>query len=134
MTRQRPPSKSVFLPLTDHEVECAPSVRVSARQVDHNDVPTEYEILHDPVIDGDQRREFVLIPFQHGTVPKHGLNGVTNESLLAIVLRRLRGFQRSPFACRENHVAIAKIEDALLWLHHRTRDRQARGVEGEHQP
>lgn len=37
------------------------------------------------------------------------------------------------FRCRENALAITKIEEALHWLHHRTADREGRGVEGTHQ-
>lgn len=55
---------------------------------------------------------------------------ITNESLLAIVIDRLQGFQRGPFPCRENALALTKIEEALHWLHSRTRDRIERGVEG----
>lgn len=32
--------------------------------------------------------------------------------------------------CRENSIAITKIEEALMWLDARARDRQARGVAG----
>ena len=51
-----------------------------------------------------------------------------------IVLDRLRGFQESEFKCRENALAITKLEEAMHWLHHRTRARVARGVEGTNTP
>lgn len=57
-------------------------------------------------------------------------NGLTNEALLAVVIDRMRGFQSGPFACRENALALTKLEEALMWLQKRTRDRMARGVEG----
>lgn len=60
------------------------------------------------------------------------VNGCCNEDLLNIVVARLEGFQASPYACRENAIAITKIEEALLWLHHRTNKRKARGVECTH--
>jgi hypothetical protein len=60
------------------------------------------------------------------------VNGITNEVLLAIVLDRLNGFQQGEFKSRENALAITKIEEAMHWLHHRTREREARGVEGTH--
>jgi hypothetical protein len=75
----------------------------------------------------------VLLPFQHGPIKEVGVNGITNEALLAIVLDRLRGFQESPFKCRENAVAITKLEEAMMWLHKRTLDRERRGVEGTNQ-
>jgi len=42
----------------------------------------------------------------------------------------LRSFQAGPYACRENALALTKIEEAMHWLNHRTAERQARGVEG----
>lgn len=60
--------------------------------------------------------------------------GVTNEALLAIVAHRLQCFQKSKFACRENALALTKIEEALHWLESRTLDRTSRGVEGTHTP
>jgi len=70
------------------------------------------------------------IKFQLGPVHEAGLNGGTNEALLAIVADRLRSFQASPYSCRENALALTKVEEALMWLDNRTRERRARGVEG----
>lgn len=70
------------------------------------------------------------ISFQEGPVRECGVNGIHNEDLLNIVLERLSGFQRSKFRCRENAVAITKIEEALMWLRKRTDGRERRGVEG----
>lgn len=71
--------------------------------------------------------------FQNGPIPEKGLNGVTNEALLAILIDRMRGFQNGRFKCRENAVSLAHLEDALMWLQKRTRDRMARDVEGKHE-
>jgi hypothetical protein len=70
------------------------------------------------------------IDFQNGPIQEAGVNGVSNEALLAIVLHRLRSFQAGPFSCRENAIALTNIEEGLMWLQKRTRDRIARGVEG----
>jgi len=70
------------------------------------------------------------IKFQKGAILESGVNGCSNEALLAVVIDRLRGFQSGPFACRDNAVALTKLEEAVMWLHKRTRDRIARGVEG----
>lgn len=37
----------------------------------------------------------------------------------------------APFACRENEFALMRMQEALLWLQLRTRNRIARGVEGQ---
>jgi hypothetical protein len=73
------------------------------------------------------------ISFQNGPIQEVGVNGISNEALLAIVEDRLLGFQSGPYACRENAIALTHIQDAMMWLQKRTRDRMARGVEGTHQ-
>ncbi len=72
----------------------------------------------------------VEISFQNGPIVEHGINGVTQEILLAIVIDRLRSFQSGPFSSRENALALTKCEEALHWLQQRTIDRMRRGVEG----
>jgi len=72
------------------------------------------------------------VQFQKGAIKEHGINGVMNEDLIAMVIDRLESFQNSPFKCRENALAITKLEEALHWLRHRTTKRENRGVEGTH--
>lgn len=73
-----------------------------------------------------------LILFQNGPIAEVGVNGITHEALLAIVIDRLQAFQRGPYSCRENALALTKLEEAQHWLHHRTAARMQRGVEGTH--
>lgn len=75
----------------------------------------------------------VDLHFQNGPIKEAGVNGITNETLLTIVLDRLRGFQGGRFACEANERAYVHLEEALTVLKERTRDRVARGVEGTHQ-
>lgn len=70
------------------------------------------------------------ISFQNGPINEHGVNGITQEVLLAIVADRLKSFQAGPFACRENALALTKVEEAQHWLQQRTLARMRRGVEG----
>lgn len=70
------------------------------------------------------------ISFQNGPIKEAGFNGISGEALLAIQIDRLRSFQGGQFACRENAIALTHLEDALMWLQKRTRDRLSRGVEG----
>ena len=71
------------------------------------------------------------LSFQLGTVPEAGHNGTTNEAVLACLIHRLQ-FLNGKFPCRENSIAITKMQEALMWLDKRTEDRKARGVEGQH--
>lgn len=76
---------------------------------------------------------FTMLPvlFQNGPIQEvGGVNGVSQEALLAILIDRLRSFQAGPYSCRDNAVALTHLEEALMWLQKRTRDRMARGVEG----
>jgi hypothetical protein len=72
------------------------------------------------------------IHFQEGPIKECDVNGVMNEDLIAMVITRLEHFQKSDFACRENALAITKLEEALLWLRKRTMGRENRNVEGTH--
>lgn len=73
------------------------------------------------------------VKFQNGPVLEFGVNGVSNEALLAIVEDRLLGFQSGRFAWRENAVALTKVQEAMMWLQKRTLDRMRWGVEGTNQ-
>lgn len=73
---------------------------------------------------------FGRIHFQEGPVKEHGVNGCHQEDLLAILIHRLRCFQDGPYACRENALALTKLEEAMHWLQARTQRRERRGVEG----
>jgi len=75
----------------------------------------------------------VEITFQKGPVQEVGVNGVTDEALLAVILDRIQGFQRGPFGCRENAIVVTKLQEAMHWLRHRAEDREVRGVEGTSQ-
>ena len=72
------------------------------------------------------------ILFQNGPILEVGVNGISGEALLAIVIDRLRSFQAGQYACRENALALTKLEESLMWLNKRTADRKGRGVEGKH--
>ncbi len=80
---------------------------------------------------GDPGRDDI-IRFQNGPIAEYGVNGVTQEVLLAICIDRLECFQSGPYACYENAMALIKLQEAQMWLQKRTRDRMARGVEGTH--
>lgn len=57
-------------------------------------------------------------------------DGTTNEEVIEMLVDRLQYLQ-AKFPCRENAIAITKLDEALLWLNERTRKRQERGVEGK---
>lgn len=70
-------------------------------------------------------------PVENTTELKTISDGVTNEEVIEVLLDRLN-FLQSKFPCRENALAITKLDEALLWLNKRTADRIKRNVEGTH--
>ena len=97
----------------------------------------EYEISSvDPVKSGNENGWMTAgmrIIFQNGPIKAVGINGIHNEDLIAIVIDRLRGFESGDFACSENATALKSLENALFELNYRTKQREARGVEGTHE-
>lgn len=91
-----------------------------------------FNAYHDFRVLNDVGHPLAEIHFQEGPIQEHGVNGVFNEDLILMVLTRLQQFQNSPYQCRENAVAITKLEEAAMWLRKRTMDREVRGVEGTH--
>jgi predicted deacetylase len=83
-----------------------------------------------PADDFQGAMPFAEVRFQNGPVKEFGVNGCHQEDLIAIVIDRLQSFQAGEFACRENALALTKLEEAMHWLKHRTDARIARGVEG----
>jgi hypothetical protein len=77
--------------------------------------------------------DHTTILFQNGPINEFGVNGITQEALLAIVIDRLRSFQSGPFSCWENAIALTHCEEALMWLQRRTVARIKRGIEGTNQ-
>ena len=59
-------------------------------------------------------------------------NGAFVEDIIQIALGRLRYYQAGRFACDTNQEAITGLEMAAEALERRTRDREAREVEGTH--
>ena len=78
---------------------------------------------------GWTRAEGIDIRWQHGTVGANLHNGAFIEDVIEVGIQRLRFFQASRFRCRENALAITKLEEALHWLGHRTQVREEQGVE-----
>ena len=88
----------------------------------------EYQVIFGDLESG---KEGIVLNFQNGGRNIEGSeHGLTAEDLLEICRHRLQCFQTSDYACRENAVALTKIEEALMWLNHRVEDRAERNVLG----
>lgn len=71
-------------------------------------------------------------PLGRGTERKEP-NGCFVETVIHAAIGRLEFYQSTEFNCRENALAITKLQEAAHWLQHRTAEREARAVEGTHQ-
>jgi hypothetical protein len=80
-----------------------------------------------------QPAEHSTILFQNGPIAEVGVNGITHEALLAILIDRLEAFQAGPYANDYNATALSHLQSAQGALLDRTRERMARSVEGTHQ-
>lgn len=125
--------------LNDHQVNPANdtlSVRVidepGAGGAHHAYLIEGFDNTTNPSDPDDQDANTTLILFQNGPINDVGVNGVTHESLLAVVADRLRSFQKGPYSCKANACALTHIEEAMHWLQQRTIERMRRGVEGTH--
>lgn len=99
-------------------------------QITAMDEPGAGGAHHYYAVDVDGSENGLDVHFQNGPIAEVGVNGVTHEVLLAIVIDRLRCFQAGPFACPENADALAAATEALEALKSRTKERMKRGVEG----
>jgi hypothetical protein len=86
---------------------------------------------HDYIVNGDTFQ--VALNFQNGPIAEAGVNGITHEVLLAILIDRLEGFQAGEYANEYNAAALDHLKSAQGALFDRTRERMSRGVEGTHQ-
>lgn len=98
----------------------------------------EAEVGYEPSMDigwiryKDGLRPELKVQFQHGPTGDAGntLNGIMNEEFISLLCIRLRALNER-FPCRENSLAITKLEEALFWLEHRQKLRVEQGVYGQ---
>ena len=123
--------------LNDHKVNPANDV-LTVRVLDdrgigganHAYLISGFNNTTNPSDPDDQDPDTTLILFQNGPINEAGVNGVTHETLLAILCDRMRGFQAGPYHSADNAEALACMEQAQTALQRRTKARMERGVEG----
>jgi hypothetical protein len=78
----------------------------------------------------------IKIDWQNGPLGRDGdrlePNGAFVENAVDAAMERLQHYQESHFACEENDQALRHLQAAAAWLDKRTKDREARKVEGTH--
>lgn len=106
----------------NHVYDLAPLIDVDVPREDAEQGVTRRRI---PV-----EESHVVLRFQNGPIGEAGVNGISQEALLAIVEDRLVGFQSGQYATADNAEALDHVRKAMECLHRRTKERMARGVEG----
>ena len=74
------------------------------------------------------------INFQNGPVQEHGVNGCQIEDIIDVAIARINFLNNvladGKFRCRENSLAVTKLQESKFWLEHRTKMREQQKVEG----
>jgi len=90
---------------------------------------------HNYVMETFVEDDFMKLQFYFKGESGLEIDGVTNEEVIKVLIHRIKHLNEKlhggKFKCRENSIAITKLEEALMWLEKRTANRIERGVEGE---
>lgn len=71
----------------------------------------------------------ISFTIQNGPIKEVGVNGCQVDTMIETAKVMLEGLN-AKFPCRENSLAITKLEESLMWLNQRKVNREKRGVEG----
>ena len=80
-------------------------------------------------IEFDLKTFEIKVKLQSEPVKEVGVNGCQIDDVIFFAKEFIEGLN-AMMPCRENSIAITKLEEALMWLRKRTEDREERGVEG----
>jgi hypothetical protein len=116
----------------EHDLLTSKYTTVLQEEIFSYNAPNRFIVTKAECENGKPIEPIAEIHFQEWPIKECGINGVNNEDIIAMVITRLEHFQKSEYSCRENALAITKLEEALLWLRKRTMGREKRGVEGTH--
>jgi hypothetical protein len=78
----------------------------------------------------DEEKHTISFTIQEGPIKEVGVNGCQIEDVIESVKEFLE-VANIAISCRENKMAIMKLDESLLWLMKRRIDREKRGVEGK---
>lgn len=79
---------------------------------------------------------FINIQLQDGPIKENGVNGCQIDDIVQYCRDKIEHFntmENRKFSCRENAMAITKLDEALMWLQRRNENRVADDTEGTSQ-
>ena len=71
----------------------------------------------------------VSFQIQSGPIKEFGENGCQIDDVIRWAKEKIEEFSKA-YPCRENSLAVTKLDEALMWLGERKRNRELRKVEG----
>ena len=80
-------------------------------------------------IEVNHKHNAITFKIQDGPIKEKGVNGCQVDHLIMTSIAMIEGLDIK-YPCRENAEALTKLEEALMWLDNRKKDREQRGVEG----
>ena len=102
-------------------------------QVEHVDqsmgIPIPNYLSGETPIVIDDNLNMVAFKIQKGAVKENGINGCQVDTMIHVAKTIIEELN-AKFPCRENAMTITKLDEALMWLEKRRRNREERGVEG----
>ena len=72
----------------------------------------------------------ISFTIQNGPIKESGVNGCQVDTIIEAAKLIIEGLNKQ-FPCRENSIAVTKLDEALMSLEKRTKDRIFRGIEGK---
>jgi len=97
-----------------------------------DEVEVNPDCAHNHFILIDDTHNGIAFEIQNGPIKEHGVNGCQVDTLIHAAKTIIEGLNKK-FPCRENSVAITKLDESIMWLEKRTKDREKRNVEGTSQ-
>lgn len=90
----------------------------------------EFDKLRDEYpINITKRMNTISFRLQNGPIKEVGANGCQVDTMIEAAKLIIESLNKQ-YPCHENAVAITKLDEALMWLEKRKKDREKRGVEG----
>jgi hypothetical protein len=89
----------------------------------------EHDIRQNNFIYLRKDKNSLSFTLQNGPIKEVGVNGCQIDTLIEAAKLIVEGLN-AKFPCRENAMAITKLDEALMWMRERTRRRNKIGIEG----
>lgn len=99
---------------------------------DMEELEIERIMQENPIVINDKENT-ITFKIQNGPIKEVGVNGCQVDTLIHAAIKMLSVLD-AKFPCKQNKMAINKLEMAIAFLADRKRDREERGVEGLSKP